>query len=384
MHVFLANNRDELIARCKAKVAKRSQRQATEAQLRNGIPMFLDQLQRTLKAEEMHDAHASLHISGSSGGHAMGTSEIGVSAAAHGRQLLELGFTVDQVVHAYGDLCQSITDLAFERDAPFGIDEFRTLNRCLDNAIAEAVTEFNFQRETALARQQEHEVDERVGLLVEEIRNALSAATLAASAIEVGNLSLTGATGGVLKRGLAAMNVLVDNAVADVRARIVSKDQRQATRGGSLVASVVRSASLYVGASGCTFTVAPVEPDLHVLANRDCLHAALGCLLQNAFKFTQHRTEVSLSAHAFGDLVNFEVSDHCGGLPPGDAETLFSPFKQRRTDRLGLGLGLTIARQTIEADGGTLQVRNQPGTGCTFVISMPRVASLSATPVSSA
>jgi hypothetical protein len=36
----------------------------------------------------------------------------------HGRALLDLGFNVSQVVHDYGDLCQAITDLAYERDAP--------------------------------------------------------------------------------------------------------------------------------------------------------------------------------------------------------------------------------------------------------------------------
>ncbi len=40
---------------------------------------------------------------------------------------MELGFSVDQVVHDYGDLCQAITDLAVERDAPFSVDQFRTL-----------------------------------------------------------------------------------------------------------------------------------------------------------------------------------------------------------------------------------------------------------------
>ena len=86
---------------------------------------------------------------------------MGVSATAHGKELLKLGFTVDQVVHDYGDLCQAITDLAFERDAPFSIDEFRTLNRCLDNAIADAVTEFSFQREATLAREHEVAANER-------------------------------------------------------------------------------------------------------------------------------------------------------------------------------------------------------------------------------
>ncbi len=59
------------------------------------------------------------------------------------------------MVHDYGDLCQAITDLAVERDVPFATPEFRTLNRCLDNAIADAVTEFSFQRESRLSRQHE-------------------------------------------------------------------------------------------------------------------------------------------------------------------------------------------------------------------------------------
>lgn len=145
MHDFLANNAAALVQRCVTKVAKRPRRHATETQLRNGIPMFLGQLIRTLEAEQEHGAGAGDDISGTSGGDndKATLSEMGVSAAAHGTALLALGYTVDQVVHDYGDLCQAITDLAVERDAPFTIDEFRTLNRCLDNAIADAVTEFS-------------------------------------------------------------------------------------------------------------------------------------------------------------------------------------------------------------------------------------------------
>ena len=85
-------------------------------------------------------------------------SVMGASATAHGKQLLELGYTVDQVVHDYGDICQAITDLAVERDAPFSVNEFRTLNRCLDNAIADAVTEFSARRDTTLCLK--HSADE--------------------------------------------------------------------------------------------------------------------------------------------------------------------------------------------------------------------------------
>lgn len=50
---------------------------------------------------------------------------------------------------------------------------------------------------------------------------------------------------------------------------------------------------------------------------------------------------------------------------------MFSPFSQRSSDRTGLGLGLAIARQSVEADGGVLSVRDVPGTGCIFTISLP-------------
>ena len=67
-------------------------------------------------------------------------------AAQHGRDLQLQGFTVSQVVHDYGDVCQSITELAIETGAPISVGDFRILNRCLDDAIASAVTEYGRER----------------------------------------------------------------------------------------------------------------------------------------------------------------------------------------------------------------------------------------------
>jgi signal transduction histidine kinase len=118
--------------------------------------------------------------------------------------------------------------------------------------------------------------------------------------------------------------------------------------------------------------VATVDPLLAVLANRELLHAALANLLQNAFKFTHQNSAVTLTAYAFGEHVLIDVEDHCGGLPPGGAARMFVPFKPNEDSRAGLGLGLSIARQSIEADHGTLTVRDVPGSGCIFTISLPR------------
>lgn len=374
MHTFLANNREELIARCKAKVAQRPTRAATEEQLKNGVPLFLEQLRRTLVAEEEGQAGESLSISGASGGDAHALSEMGVTATAHGKQLLELGYTVDQVVHDYGDLCQAITDLAVERDAPFSVDQFRTLNRCLDNAIADAVTEFSVQRDATIARKQSAEANERLGFLVHELRNSLGTATLAVSALETGNLPMSGATGSVLKRSLASLRTLIDNTVEEVRIHAEAAIQGEPFSLALFIADAVRAAELDAGARGCTLTVPDVAPQLGISGNRARLLAALANILQNAFKFTRPSTEVTLNAYSVGERVFIDVQDHCGGLPPGQAEKMFSPFSQRSADKTGLGLGLTIALQSVEADGGTISVENVAGEGCTFTISLPRRA----------
>lgn len=371
MHQFLLNNRGELISRCKAKVAQRPLRAATPAQLANGIPIFLDQLIRTLIAEENGETGESLKISGAAGGDAAALSEMGVSAAAHGKELMGLGFSVDQVVHDYGDLCQAITDLAVERDAPFSVDEFRTLNRCLDNAIADAVTEFGVWRDTGVALQQSVDENERLGALVHELRNYLHTATLAFAALESGKLPVGGSTGGVLKRSLASLGDLLTVSLSHVR--VTAETPR--ARAFSLemfVEEAKNAASLDAAAKGCVFSVDDVDAALAISGNRDRLLAAVVNLLQNAFKFTHAHSEVALAAFAEGDHIVVEVRDHCGGLPPGAVERMFSPFVQVGDNKSGLGLGLSIARRDVEADEGTLAVKDVPGTGCVFTIKLPR------------
>ena len=373
MRQFLLDHRADLIERCKAKVARRPRRAATPAQLANGVPLFLDQLVRTLGAEENGLADESVKISGASGGDTAALSEIGVSAAAHGGELLRLGFTVDAVVHDYGDLCQAITDLALERDAPFTIDEYRTLNRCLDNAIADAVSEFGAQHDARVARARSAEENERLGILVHELRNVLQTATLAFQALEFGMLPVGGATGGLVSRSHASMAAMLGDSMAQVRgsAHAISDEVFSVAE---LIADAARAAGYDAAARGCAFNVAAVDPSLGVSGNRAKILAALANLLQNAFKFTHARTAVGLTTRVDAQRVFIEVSDHCGGLPHGATEAMFRPFTQSGEDRSGLGLGLSIARRSVEADGGTLTARDVPGAGCVFTIELPERA----------
>ena len=372
MHEFLSANRRELIARCRVKVALRAPPGMPEAELDHGITVFLEQLIRTLQVEQGAHPMRSRKVSGGAGGGKPMLSEIGESATLHGKELLQHGFTVEEVVHDYGDLCQSITDLACEKGVTLEVDEFRTFNRCLDNAIANAVTEFGYQHGFVVADLQADALNERLGFFAHELRNLLCTATLALSIIKDGNVGLSGATGGVLDRALVGLGNLIDRSLAEVRMTAGMPVQHRLFSLESFIAEIKLSASLEAQVKGCVLNVSTVDPRLAMDADRDLLLAAVGNLLQNAFKFTHSHSEVILNAYALADRILIDVEDHCGGLPPGDAEKLFQSFTQAGEDKSGLGLGLSISRRSVEANDGVLSVRNVPGSGCVFTINLPR------------
>ncbi len=371
LHEFLSANRRELIALCREKVAQRPAPHARGEELVHGITPFLDQIIKTLQVEQTSEPMRSREVSGTSGGGKPPVSEISETAAQHGQELLEQGFTLEQVVHDYGDLCQSITDLAFEREVTVEIDEFRTLNRCLDNAIADAVTKYSSERDSNMARQQAQQMNEQLGSLAHELRNYIHMATLALSAIKSGHVALNGSTGAVLNRSLVGLTNLIDHALTEVRIT-AGATQNQLFSLAKFIAEIKVSASLEAQTRECSLTVSPVDPLLAVDADRDLLQAAVGNLLQNAFKFTPPHTLVTLNAYAQGDRILIEVEDQGNGLAPDQVETMFVPFTQGDEDKSGLGLGLSISRRSVEANQGSLSVRNIPGSGCVFTINLPR------------
>lgn len=373
MHEFLTENRGELIERCRMKVAQRPAPKATSEELDHGITLFLDQIIKTLKAEELEQPGESQRMSGPASGVDAVLSEMGIGAKEHGRELLQHGFTIEQVVHDYGDLCQSVTDLAVELNAPLSNDEFRTLNRCLDNAIAVAAAEFNAQRDNMFA-DKDASANERLGFFAHELRNQLNSATLALTAIKAGSVGLTGATGAVLDRSLVALRRLIDRTLSEARMTAGIPVQHRLFSVADFIAEVQLSASLEAKVNECVLMVSYVDSKLAVDGDRELLLSAVGNLLQNAFKFTHPGSEVLLKVYAMADRIRIEVEDKCGGLPPGDVEKMFQSFTQSGADRSGAGLGLSMSRRSVEANEGTLNVRDIPTSGCVFTIDLPRHA----------
>jgi hypothetical protein len=197
LHEFIATNRDELIGRCRAKVAARTVPPPTESEINHGVPIFLDQLIEELRLGL--PANPAMNL----------------TATKHGRDLRRQGFTVSQVVHDYGDVCQAITEMAVERDAHIATDDFRMLNRCLDDAIASAVTEFSRDDEGS----EDGEGSESIGLLGKKLRHSIRTANVAFQVMRTGQVGFVGSTGTILDQHLSGAERLLDLLLAEVYVR---------------------------------------------------------------------------------------------------------------------------------------------------------------------
>jgi len=359
LHEFISTNREAIISRCRAKVAARSIPPPSEAEIARGVPLLLDQLVDTLR---------------------WGTSSMDIdrSARQHGLDLLAQGFTVSQVVHDYGDVCQTITELAVETDAPIDADDFRTLNRCLDEAIAAAVTTYEGESQARAAVKQQQasqRSSERVGFLVHELRNLVNTAIVAFEVLKKGDVGVSGSTGTVLKRSLLGLRDLIAHSLDEVRmVRGTTNSKRIVV--ATFIGEVAAAAALAASARGITLTVSPVDADLAIDGDEQVLAAVVGNLLQNGTKFTRQQGDVRLRVNASPDRVLIEVEDECGGLPGGGDGNETPSFEQRGADRSGLGIGLTFSRWGAEVNGGRLYARNLPGRGCVFTVDLPRAVTV--------
>ena len=345
LYEFITANREEIIRRCRAQVATRSVPPPTKAELDHGVPLFLDQLVDALR----------LGLSSSS--------EISRSAVLHGHDLLLQGFTLSQVVHDYGDVCQSITELAVETSAPISADDFRMLHGCLDDAIAGAVTQHGRERNQSTIDGDAVRENERIGFFAHELRNLIHTALIAFEVVKSGNVGVAGRTGTVLHRSLVGARDLIARSLAEVRLPQGAQNREPFLVSG-FIEELAPAATLAADARGITLTVLPVEDGVAIEADRQVLAAVVMNLLQNAFKFTRPRTTVTLRVGASADRVLFQIQDECGGLPDGDVNELFRPFEQQSADRTGLGLGLAFGRWAIEANHGRIYARNLPDVGC--------------------
>ncbi len=354
LHEFIATHRDEIITRCRAKLVAKSIPQSTGAGNDHGVAVFLEQLVKALRL-----GHQS-------------NPEIANTALHRGHDLLAEGFTLSQVVHEYGDICQSITELAVEMDAPIHTDDFRMLNCCLDEAIAGAVTEYGRERDQSVRDEELARGSERLGYLAHELRNLVNTAIMAFEVLKSGNVGVAGSTGSVLNRSLLGLRALVGRSLAEIRLT-EGIQNRERFLVAPFIEELAPQARMEAELRGITLTVGPIDSGVTIEGDRQVLGAVVTNLLQNAFKFTRPGTIVKLRVGAGAQRVLIEVEDECGGLVAGKTDDLFRPFEQRGTDRTGLGLGLAFSRWGADANHGRIYARSLADRGCVFTLDLPRM-----------
>jgi signal transduction histidine kinase len=126
---------------------------------------------------------------------------------------------------------------------------------------------------------------------------------------------------------------------------------------------------------GISLHVLECSPSLQVMGDSERIMQVLSNLVGNALKFVPRGGSIVLQCAAKDSEAVFSVTDTGPGIPREDLEKLFEKFWQRRrTDKRGVGLGLSIARGIVEAHGGRIWADSTVGLGSTFSFTIPAVS----------
>ncbi len=347
---LVAEDHDLLVERFVAEARRHAGGGLDRVELLDSMAFFLDDLVSALASGERLAPEKS-------------------AAASHGVERLAIGFRVDRVVREYILIARMVLDLADERGVRPTPPELATLLSAIGDGAAIAAAEHMRRRELdVLQRESEH-----AGFLAHEVRNSLASARFAFELLR--------------RRSFTAEDTplvqIVDGGLRQAGRRIDDALTGARVRGGAVTA--VRlfpvlmleeiTAELRPQAEARHIALTVEGPrDLEAQADVRLMRSALENLASNAVKFSCDGGAVILRAASHGEKLLIEIIDTCGGLDEERLDQLFRPFMQGAEERSGFGLGLAIARECIEAQGGSLRVTNLPGKGCIFTVSIPRHA----------
>ncbi|MBX3192523.1 MAG: sensor histidine kinase [Labilithrix sp.] len=291
--------------------------------------------------------------------------ETSETAARHGVQRFALGFSLGAVVREYGALRDCIVEEAAAAGVVITTAARETLLECTFTGIAEAVTEYQKQRDAELQRQ----MNEHFAFVAHELRNPLNAALTATTLLkDRGELDVRLVAFAL--RGLGRMHDLIDRTLRIARIGAVVEARLEPTTMRALLEAAKADASPEADTKRVDLRLHATNDD-HVSVDVRLLHSALTNLVRNAVKFTPPGGHVDIRGSVAERRAKIEVEDGCGGWPEGRIEKAFAPFVQVGDDRSGFGLGLAIAKQAVDAHGGAIGVRNLPGKGCVVFLDVP-------------
>jgi two-component system, OmpR family, phosphate regulon sensor histidine kinase PhoR len=362
--VLLREERQSLLARWRQQVRELpSARQLDIPTLNDHIPELLDELADALQSwSELTIQEAVCQG----------------SPPAHGRQRVQDGFDIEEVVAEYNLLRDCIHDLADNNGLNLQGKPFHIINRVLDRAIGSAVQTYATQQ----ALEVQHRREDYLAFVAHDLRTPLNAISLAARVLEL-TLPARDTSAGTtqmlksLHRNVQQLEGLVGRVLeenANLQTEIGVKLQRRVFDLWPLVESLIHDLHPVAGTSS-TQLVNQVPDDLVVYADASLLRRIFQNLIANAIKYTP-RGEVTIGARELGaeGAVECRVSDNGSGIPEEFLAKVFNKGESDPQNEGGMGLGLAIVKTFTEAHGGMAHVESQEGLGSTFRFTLPTKA----------
>jgi two-component system, OmpR family, phosphate regulon sensor histidine kinase PhoR len=360
--LIIQGHRDELLQEWRDRVRLLPAAQALDTPtLNDHIPYLFDELTQALSAGETASV---LDL------------QLNDSPKIHGGLRLRAGFDVLEVVAEYNMLRELLLNLAEKENIDITGEPNRIVNRVVDRAIALAVD--TYAKDKALEIQQRRE--EHLSFLIHDLKTPLSAIHAAGRILETS-----------LKEGTKTERV--GNMIDIVR--------RNALRLGALITTasqeqynLAASTAEEIKVARSEFDLWPLVQamiwDLHALVENvpvqlvnkvpeNCviygdpvlITQAFQNLLSNAIKYTT-KGEITVDAsHTEVNKVRCWVADTGAGIPAERLNKIFEKFETDPTRKGGMGLGLPIVKQIIEAHGGQIFVESELGRGSTFSFTLP-------------
>jgi len=298
------------------------------------------------------------------------------SPKIHGGLRLRAGFDIVEVVAEYNILRELLFNLAEGQNVDIAGDPNRILNRVVDRAVALAVD--TYAKERALEIQQRRE--EHLSFLIHDLKTPLSAIHAAGRILESSLAEETregrvGSMLGIVRRNALRLNALITTA---------SQEQYNlAASTAEAIAVAHREVDLWPLVQGLIWDFHALLEDVPVeLVNavpENCIAQAdpvlvtqvFQNLLSNAIKYT---TRGKITIGAIGTEVNKVrcwVHDTGAGIPADRLAKIFEKFETDPAKAGGMGLGLPIVKQIVEAHCGQIFVESEVGRGSTFSFTLP-------------
>ena len=297
------------------------------------------------------------------------------NSITHGLDRLRLGFDVEEVVAEYNALRGVIQDLIERHDLRLRGVVNRTINRVIDVSIGLAVKTYAAQK--ALEIQQRRE--EHLAFVAHDLRSPLAAISMAARLLEVsvpdvGKDERAAMLLETMHRNVTRLNTLVVKVVqeeANLQAKVNEKVERQEVRLRPLVEQLVADLGPLAAASNLNL-INGVPDGLTAFADASMLTLIFQNLISNAIDYTPHG-EVVIGARKAEETGAVEcwVSDNGAGIPAERLEKVFDKLETDPDRGSGMGLGLAIVRQFVEAHGGQVSVESEVGRGSKFRFTIP-------------